>query len=128
MATLQYPNHLLYQRSDEWLLVEGDQGTIGVSDYAQDALNDVVFVELPEVGDVLKKGSVFGTVESVKAAADLKMPIDGEVIAVNSDLESTPETINAQPYGAGWIIKIKITGAVEDLLNADEYRTFCESR
>ena len=128
MATLQYPNHLLYQRSDEWLLVEGDQGTIGVSDYAQDALNDVVFVELPEVGDVLKKGAVFGTVESVKAAADLKMPIDGEVIAVNSDLESTPETINAQPYGAGWIIKIKITGAVEELLNADEYRIFCESR
>lgn len=128
MATLQYPDHLLYQRSDEWLLVEGDQGTIGVSDYAQDALNDVVFIELPEVGDVLKKGAVFGTLESVKAAADLKMPIDGEVIAVNADLEGTPETINAQPYGAGWIIKIKITGVVEELLNASEYQAFCESR
>jgi glycine cleavage system H protein len=128
MATLQYPSHLWYQHSDEWLLVEGDQGTIGVSDYAQDALNDVVFVELPEVGDKFKKGTVFGTVESVKAAADLKMPVDGEVVAVNSELEATPETINAQPYTGGWIIKIKVTGAVEALMNADEYRAFCESR
>ncbi|MFZ4825726.1 MAG: glycine cleavage system protein GcvH [Phototrophicaceae bacterium] len=128
MATLHYPSHLWYQQSDEWLLVEGDQGTIGVSDYAQDALNDIVFVELPEVGDVLKKGAVFGTVESVKAAADLKMPIDGEVVAVNTELEATPETINAQPYTGGWIIKIKVTGAVEALMNADAYRAFCESR
>lgn len=128
MAGWTTPDNLLYQESDEWLLVDGDTGTIGISDYAQDALNDIVFVELPEVGDSFRKGQAFGTVESVKAAADLKMPVDGEVIAVNSALEEAPETINGSPYADGWVIKIKITGAVEGLMDAAAYAEFCASR
>jgi glycine cleavage system H protein len=128
MADLKTPDNLQYQKSDEWLLVDGETGTIGLTDYAQDALNDIVFVELPEVGDTFEKGAAFGTVESVKAAADLVMPVDGEVIAVNTDLEDTPETINGDPYGDGWIIRIKITGAVEGLLSAADYIAYNETR
>ncbi len=128
MTDFNTPDELLYQQSDEWLRVEGDDGTVGITDYAQDALNDIVFVELPEVGKTLKKGEAFGTVESVKAAADLLMPVDGEVVEVNEELEDTPETINASPYGDGWIIKIKITGTPEGLMDAKAYDEYCETR
>ena len=128
MADFNTPDNLQYQDSDEWLLVDGDNGTIGITDYAQDALNDIVFIELPEVGETFSKGDAFGTVESVKAAADLKMPVDGEIVEVNESLEETPETINGEPYGEGWIIKIKITGAVEDLMDAAAYTEYIASR
>ncbi|MFZ4813009.1 MAG: glycine cleavage system protein GcvH [Phototrophicaceae bacterium] len=128
MAVLKTPEHLQYQTSDEWLLIEGDVGTIGLSDYAQDQLNDLVFVELPEVGQKFKKGQLFGTVESVKAAGELLMPVDGEVTEVNTRLEEKPEEINVDPYGTGWIIKIKVTGVPEGLMTAAEYAAYCETR
>lgn len=128
MADLKTPDNLHYQDSDEWLLVDGDAGTVGITDYAQDQLNDIVFVELPEVGETFNKGDAFGTVESVKAAADLKMPVDGEIVAVNEALEESPEIINGDPYGEGWIIKIKVTGTVDGLMDAAGYIAYNESR
>ncbi|MEO0563026.1 MAG: glycine cleavage system protein GcvH [Chloroflexota bacterium] len=128
MADLKTPAELHYQKSDEWLRVDGETGTVGITDYAQDALNDIVFIELPEVGDTLSKGEAFGTVESVKAASDLLMPVDGEVIEVNTTLEEEPETVNGSPYEEGWIIKIKITGEVADLMDAAGYIAYCETR
>ncbi|MEO1442907.1 MAG: glycine cleavage system protein GcvH, partial [Chloroflexota bacterium] len=108
--------------------VDGENGTVGITDYAQDALNDIVFIELPEVGETFKKGEAFGTVESVKAAADLNMPVDGEIVEVNESLEDTPETINASPYEDGWIIKIKITGSTDGMLDAKGYEAYNETR
>lgn len=128
MADFKFPDNLLYQKSDEWLLVDGETGTVGISDFAQDALNDIVFIELPEIGETFSKGETFGTLESVKAAADLVLPVDGEVIAVNESLEESPDTINADPFGDGWIIKIKITGSTDGLMNAADYKAFCDGR
>jgi len=128
MTDFKTPDDLKYQKSDEWLRVDGDTGTVGITDYAQDALNDIVFVEMPEVGDTLAKGEAFGTVESVKAAADLVMPVDGEVIEINEPLEEEPEIINDSPYEEGWVIKIKITGEVEGLMDAKAYDAFCDDR
>lgn len=128
MADFNTPGDLHYQDSDEWLRVDGESGTIGITDYAQDALNDIVFIELPEVGESFSKGEAFGTVESVKAAADLKMPVDGEIVGVNEDLEESPEVINGDPYDAGWIIKIKVNGAVEGLMDAAAYVEYCSTR
>jgi glycine cleavage system H protein len=128
MADFNTPDDLQYQESDEWIRVEGDTATIGISDYAQDALNDIVFIELPEVGDTFGKGDAFGTVESVKAAADLNMPVDGEIVEVNEALEEAPEAINADPYGDGWIIKVKLTGAVDGLMDAAAYAAYLETR
>lgn len=130
MADLKFPDDLKYTKSDEWVRVEGDSATIGISDYAQDALNDIVYVELPSVGDSFKAGDVFGTVESVKAAADLKMPIGGEVTAVNEGLEESPEDINSDAFGAGWIIKISVTdaGALDGLMDAAAYKAYCADR
>ena len=130
MAELGYPEDLKYAQSDEWIRVEGDAGTIGVSDYAQDQLNDVVFVELPSVGDRFDVGEVFGVVESVKAAADLKMPVAGEVTEVNNALEDEPEIVNTDPYGAGWMVKIKITddAALGGLMDAAAYKKFNAER
>ena len=130
MAGLSYPEDLKYTKSDEWIRVEGDSATIGVSDFAQDQLNDVVYVELPSVGDTLGAGDEFGVVESVKAASPLKLPVAGEVTEVNSALEDAPETINTDPYGAGWIIKIKITdaSALDGLMDAAAYKEFNAER
>src|SRR4051812_5778613 len=107
MAKWNTPSDLKYTRSDEWIKIENGEGTIGVTDYAQDALSDIVYVELPQVGDTLKAGESFGTVESVKAASDMTMPIGGTITAVNTDLEDTPEKVNQEPFGGGWFIKIK---------------------
>jgi glycine cleavage system H protein len=127
---LKFPSDLKYLKSDEWLRIEGDIGTVGISDYAQDQLNDIVFVELPDVGATLKAGEAFGSVESVKAASDLILPISGEVIEVNSALEKTPETVNGDPYGKGWMVKIKITdgGGAAAMLDAAAYEEFCKTR
>jgi glycine cleavage system H protein len=124
------PSDLKYMRSDEYVKLEGETATIGISDYAQDQLNDIVFIELPEVGAEFAKGKSFGTVESVKAASDLMMPVGGKVIAVNDKLKDQPELINASPYGDGWIIKIQVSDASEasDLMDAKAYEAYCASR
>jgi glycine cleavage system H protein len=118
----------LYQDSHEWIRIEGDEGTIGISDYAQSELNDVVYVELPEVGDTLEKGDEFGSVESVKASSELYMPASGEVIAINDELEDSPELVNEDAFGKGWMIRIRLMDAneVQDLLDADAYRAQVE--
>ena len=119
-----------YAKSDEWLKLEGLEGVVGISDYAQDQLSDLVFIELPKVGASFQAGQTFGVVESVKAAADLNMPVSGEVIAVNSALESSPETMNKDAFGEGWIIRIKVANASEadGLMDAAAYQTYCEQR
>jgi glycine cleavage system H protein len=124
------PSDLKYMRSDEYVKLEGDTATIGISDYAQDQLNDIVFIDLPDVGAEFAKGKSFGTVESVKAASDLVMPVGGKVIAVNEKLKDQPELINASPYGDGWIIKIQVSNAAEasDLMDAKAYEAYCASR
>lgn len=130
MANLNFPDDLKYSKSDEWVRIEGDTATIGISDYAQDALNDIVYVELPEVGSSLDAGSSFATIESVKAASDLYAPVSGEVTAVNSELEDSPEIINSDPYGEGWLLKLKVSdsAALAALMDAAAYRAYCESR
>jgi glycine cleavage system H protein len=116
----------LFTKDHEWIRVEGNEAVIGISDYAQSELGEIVFVELPSVGDKYKKEAVFGTVEAVKAVSDLFLPVSGEVIAVNTELESKPELINEEPYDAGWMIRIKITDAAElgALMNAEAYEAF----
>jgi len=121
---------LLYTKEDEWLRVEDDEGVVGISDYAQDALSDLVYLELPGVGETFNQGEVFGVIESVKAAADLYIPISGEVTAVNESLPDTPELMNSDPYGEGWLLRLKISDSSEldGLMDADAYRAYCESR
>jgi glycine cleavage system H protein len=118
-----------YAESHEWAKVEGDLVVIGVSDYAQDQLGDVVFVELPEVGKALEAGKAFGVVESVKAASDVFAPISGKVEAVNSELKNAPETVNKDAFGAGWFIKVRPTNAgdVNKLMDAATYKSKIES-
>lgn len=121
---------LLYTKEDEWIKVDGDEASVGVTDHAQDALSDIVYLELPDVGDSFEMGDTFGVVESVKAAADLYMPISGEVTAVNEDLIDAPETVNSDPYGEAWMIKVKISdpGQLDELMDADTYTTYLEER
>lgn len=117
-----YPADLKYTKDHEWLKPAGD-GTalVGITHYAQDALGDVVFVKLPDVGDTLKAGEDFGEVESVKTVSELFAPVDGEVLEVNGDLESHPEWVNEDPYGKGWMLKIKVGAGSEELLDAAAY-------
>jgi glycine cleavage system H protein len=124
------PENAKYLESDEWIRVEGGEAVIGITDYAQDKLSDVVFVELPDVGKTFAKGAVFGVVESVKAAADLKMPAGGEVVAVNDALVDTPETVNEDPFGAGWMVRIKLSDPAEldGLLDSAAYAKHSEER
>ncbi len=121
---------LYYSKEDEWVKVDGDEATIGVTDYAQDALSDVVYLELPEIGASFAAGDIFGVVESVKAASDLYAPIGGEVTAVNDDLVDAPEQVNEDPFGSAWMIKMKIkdAGELEALMDAAGYTAYCEER
>jgi glycine cleavage system H protein len=121
---------LKYTESDEWIRVEGNVGTVGLTDHAQDALNDIVYVELPDVGATFDKGDAFGVVESVKAASDMHVPVGGTVTAVNEALEDAPETVNGDPYGAGWFIKIELSdlSELDGLMDADDYVKYCEER
>jgi glycine cleavage system H protein len=129
MAALKTPADLLYLRTDEWIRIEGDSATIGITDYAQDALNDIVFVELPEVGKTFKAGEVFGVVESVKAASDLVMPLGGTVTEVNLQLKKRPDDVNADPYGEGWFIRVTLTETENSaLLNAQDYEAYNAQR
>lgn len=115
------PENLLYSKSHEWTRVEGDEAVIGITDYAQDQLGDITFVEMPEVGDTLEAGDELGSVESVKAASELYMPVSGEIVAVNEALEDEPEMVNASPFENGWLIKVKLSSEPEGLLSASDY-------
>lgn len=128
---MKTPSELKYAKTDEWISVEGDQATIGITDYAQDQLSDVVYVEfMVEEDDVVSKGDNLATVESVKAASDVSFPASGTVIAVNEDLADAPELLNSDPYQAGWMIKIKLDdpSELDDLMSADEYITYNQER
>jgi glycine cleavage system H protein len=120
------PAELQYTKTHEWIKIEGDEGTIGISDYAQDSLGDVVFVELPEVGAEYEAGQPFGAVESVKAASDLYLPVAGEITAVNDALVNEPELLNSDPYGAGWLLKIRVAEGVGALMSAEAYEKYVD--
>ena len=122
---MKIPVDLQYTDSHEWVRIEGDTATIGITDHAQDELGDVVFVELPDEGATFDAGESFGTVESVKAVSDLYTPVGGEVVEVNSALEDAPENINEDPYGEGWIVKLRTTDRA-DLLSPEEYEKVVE--
>ncbi|MBX3083721.1 MAG: glycine cleavage system protein GcvH [Anaerolineae bacterium] len=130
MAELKYPSDLKYTKSDEWIKVDGGEAVVGVTDYAQNALSDLVYVELPDVGASFKQDASFGTVESVKAASDLHMPISGSVIAVNKDLLDSPEKINDDPYGTAWLVRIKPDNIAElnSLMDVTAYKAYCDER
>ena len=121
---------LLYTEDDEWVRVEGEEGVIGITDYAQDSLSDIVYLELPDVGEHYEKGESFGVVESVKAAADLYMPVAGEIIEVNEDLMDEPEVINEDPYGSAWMVRIKFADSdeLDELMDAEAYQEFDQAR
>ena len=120
-----YPENLRYSEEHEWVLVEGDVATVGITHHAQDALGDIVFVELPEVSENVDKEDTTG-IESVKAVSDLYTPLTGEIVEVNEELEDAPETVNSDPYGAGWIFKIKMSDSAEldGLMDAEAYKGF----
>jgi glycine cleavage system H protein len=118
-----------YTKDHEYIRIEGDTGTVGISDYAQSQLGDVVFVELPSVGKTLSKGGEAAVVESVKAASEVYAPVSGEVIEVNSDLEASPGTVNEDPSGRGWFLKIRVKdqGELNDLMTEEQYQTYLKS-
>ena len=117
------PADLRYTRDHEWIRVEGDEATVGITQYAADQLGDVVFVELPEAGSTVEQASTFGVVESVKAVSDLFVPVSGEILAANEALTSQPELVNAEPYGAGWMLRIRVAdpAQLDELLDAPAY-------
>ena len=124
------PDELAYSETDEWVRIEDGIATIGITDFAQDQLSNVVFVELPEIGEVLARGDTFGAVESVKAAADLNAPISGEITSVNGSLENEPEMLNSTPFGDAWIIMVKVSdpSELEFLMDSNKYAQYCETR
>ena len=118
---MNIPENLLYTEDHEWVRIEGDEAYIGITDFAQGELGDIVYVEVETEGEELEKGAVFGTVEAVKTVSDLFMPLSGEVVEFNSELESSPELVNSDPYGEGWMIKVKVSDQ-GDLLSPEAYR------
>jgi glycine cleavage system H protein len=124
---MNHPDTLRYARTHEWARVEEDRAVVGITDFAQHELGDVVYVELPKVGQTFRAGAVFGTVESVKAVSDLYAPISGEVVAINEELPDAPERVNSSPYQAGWMIALRIDDASEldALLDAATYESTC---
>jgi glycine cleavage system H protein len=113
ISELNLPQDVKYTDDHEWAKLEGDTATIGISDYAQDQLGDIVFVELPETGSSFDKGDEFGSVESVKAVSELYMPLGGEIVEINPELEDAPEQVNSDPYGGGWMVKVKLADPAE---------------
>ena len=118
------PSELKYTKDHEWIKIEGNVATVGITDFAQGELGDIVFVDVESVDEELNAGEVFGSVEAVKTVSDLFLPLAGEIVAFNDDLESAPESVNSDPYGAGWMIKIKIANMdeVESLLSSESYK------
>jgi len=130
MANWKTPADVKYLKTDEWIKIEGDTATIGISDYAQDQMNDITYVDLPSVGTELSKGERFASFESVKAESDVYMPVSGVISEVNKALEGNSELLNSDPYGKGWLVKVKVTGDVDnpDLMSADQYTEWCNTR
>lgn len=121
---MNIPADLKYTKDHEWVKIDGDTATIGVTDFAQSELGDIVYVEIETVGETLDQEEVFGSIEAVKTVSDLFMPVGGEILEMNSEIESNPEVINSDPYGKGWMIKVKMGDAsdADNLLSADEYK------
>jgi glycine cleavage system H protein len=121
---MNIPENLFYTKDHEWLRVEGDTGYIGVTDFAQSELGDIVFIEIETLGETLKKEEVFGTIEAVKTVSDMFMPVGGEILEVNPALEESPDVVNKDPYGEGWMVKIKLTNPseVNELFSAEKYK------
>ena len=126
---MKIPSNLKYTQDHEWISVEGDVATVGITDFAQGELGDVVFVEIETEGETLAKGEIFGTVEAVKTVSDLFMPVGGEVVEVNSALADEPELVNKDPYNAGWMIKVKMNNQtdIDELLSAADYQKMLEA-
>ena len=119
---MNFPKELKYTKDHEWVKIEGDTATIGITEFAAKELGDIVYVEVETLGETIEHGEVFGTVEAVKTVSDLFMPLAGEVLEFNDTLESSPELVNEDPYGEGWMIKVKISGDLpDDLLTSEEY-------
>ena len=122
---MNIPSDLKYTKDHEWVSINGEIATVGITDFAQKELGDIVYVEVETLDQTLEKDEVFGTVEAVKTVSDLFLPLSGEIIEFNDDLESNPETVNADPYGKGWMVKVKLSDAsqVEQLLSSEDYKT-----
>ncbi len=122
------PNNLKYSKDHEWVKVEGNIATVGITDYAQSQLGDIVFVDVQTEGEELEAGELFGNIEAVKTVADALMPVSGKVVEVNADLEGEPEVVNSDPYGKGWMVKVEMSNPAEvnDLLDADAYAAICK--
>ena len=125
---MNIPDNLKYSKDHEWLRVDGDVAFVGITDFAQNELGDIVFVEVETVDEILDKDETFGTIEAVKTVSDLLMPVGGEIVEFNEKLEDTPELINNDPYGDGWIVRIKITdkSGTEDMLDSEAYKALIE--
>lgn len=119
---MNIPSNLHYTKDHEWVKIDGDIATVGVTDFAQGELGDIVYVEIETEGESLEAGDVFGTVEAVKTVSDLFMPVSGEVLEINGELESNPELVNSDPYGDGWMIKIRISDKGDHLISAEDYK------
>ena len=119
---MNFPANLRYTKDHEWISLDGDVATIGITDYAQRELGDIVFVEIETMGETLKKGETFGTIEAVKTVSDLYMPISGKVLEVNPILDGSPEKVNEDPYGSGWMIKAEVKGSTDNLLTPAQYK------
>ena len=131
MASLKHPTNLKYTKSNEWVRVEGDQAVIGITDYAQDQLGDIVYIELPwDAAQQVSHDAKFGDIESVKATSELMSPVSGEVVKVNAQLKDTPELINDSPYGEGWMVVIKLSNPAEldSLLSSEQYEAHVQGR
>lgn len=124
---MNFPDNLLYSKDHEWIKVEGEIATVGITDFAQSELGDIVFVDVDTIDESLEKEAVFGTIEAVKTVSDMFMPVAGEVIEVNEALEDNPELVNSDPYGEGWIVKIKINASVAvELMDSASYKSMVE--
>ena len=121
---MNIPDNLKYSKEHEWVRVEGDEAYVGITDFAQGELGDIVYVEVETVGDLVEKDEIFGTIEAVKTVSDLYMPVTGEVLELNESLESEPEVVNEDPYGKGWMVKIKLSDSsqLDELLDAEAYK------
>jgi len=119
---MNIPSQLLYTKDHEWVKIEGDTATVGITDFAQGELGDIVYVEIETLGETFSAEEVFGSVEAVKTVSDLMMPVSGEILSLNQALEATPELINTDPYEAGWLVKIKVEDQEDHLLSAEDYR------